>query len=82
MNDWRLSGNHDYLKGKSFKRVSFPFYSMSDHEHCELCWGKFSNFQEDLHVGYCHIERNQWICETCFEDFKSMFDWTCEENYL
>lgn len=29
-----------------------------------------------LHQGYATQDDYRWICESCFEDFKEMFEWT------
>ena len=50
-----------------------------DHEHCEFCWTRFSDFEGDLHEGYCtqpsNTEKAHWICPECYNDFKERFRW-------
>lgn len=77
MGDWRLlKGQEQYLKGVSlvFQEYS-PADSSNDHDHCEFCMGKFGFGLSDLHVGYSTLNKYHWICEECFNDFQSQFDW-------
>jgi len=46
-----------------------------DHDHCAFCWEKFSEAEGNLHEGYCTFDKNHWVCERCFNDFKGMFKW-------
>ena len=40
--DWRLGGN-DFLKGLTLRWKAYYQWSESwDHDHCELCWRRFS----------------------------------------
>lgn len=85
--DWRLRGQEDCLMGaelihKSFKsdlpKVLMPDEDLrqyNDHEHCEFCFAKISENDEDLHEGYCTRDKYHWICPKCFEDFKNEFAW-------
>lgn len=69
----------DYLHNKKLILRKF-IDDGCDHEHCELCWNKFSNYSEDLHFGYFEPTSKSWICETCVNDFKELFRWTIEET--
>jgi len=41
-NDWRRTGQEQYLKGLRLSWKRFQAYSGNwDHEHCEFCWRKF-----------------------------------------
>ena len=75
--EWRLNNQIKYLYKKEVKKVYFRKKGMNDHEHCEFCWDKFSERPGDLHEGYMTMYRGQerWICETCYQDFKEMFEW-------
>lgn len=73
--DWRLTNQMKYLHRAKLMRVPFSAALTNDHEHCEFCWAKFGEDQESLHVGYCTLDKYRWICETCFSDFSSMFEW-------
>ncbi len=36
-----------------------------DHEHCALCWGKISEYENDSPEGY--TDGKHWICPPCYE---------------
>lgn len=79
-NDWRLRGQEDYLMGKTLYFIRFQKHSEKwDHEHCDFCWAKFSDFEGDLHEGYCTGTDNKgseyWVCPECYNDFKDRFEW-------
>lgn len=78
MEDWRLSVPRDDLYGKTLKKCHWHATESNDHDHCEFCWAKFSEREEDLHEGYCTMQDSRWICEECFHDFKEMFGWKIE----
>lgn len=79
MEDWRLTNQMDYLYRKKLKKARFSEFPEKDHEHCSFCWEKFSHFEDTLDDGYCTLDAYDWICNTCFEDFKVMFEWeVCE----
>lgn len=74
--DWRLQGQEKYLTEVKLIRTPFaPLSKTWDHEHCEFCWAKFSNHEDDLHNGYVTEDKRTWICPECYEDFKEMFRW-------
>lgn len=76
MEDWRLQGQENYLCGVSLMKEIWRMRSQdSDHDHCEFCWAKFSERDEDLHQGYTTDDRRYWICENCYNDFKGEFHW-------
>lgn len=77
--DWRLTNQINYLYMLKLKKEAFKKTDRSDHEHCEFCFGKFSENQGDLHFGYCTLDRYHWICDRCFGDFKDLFKWTLEQ---
>ena len=73
-NDWRRSGQENYLKGVVLQLETYaPPRPSWDHEHCEFCNSKISQHAEDLPRGYATPDRYRWICETCFEDFREEF---------
>ncbi|MDR1162828.1 MAG: hypothetical protein LBM17_03195 [Candidatus Accumulibacter sp.] len=78
MEDWRLQGQEEYLQNAILERKRYRRYSQSwDHDHCEFCWEKFSlEIPGALQVGYATTDNDRWICDACFEDFKSRFNWT------
>ena len=67
-----------YLHNKriQLKRIE---YESDQHEHCELCWARFSLHKDDLQFGYYESDSRSWICQTCCKDFKDLFKWTVEE---
>lgn len=76
MADWRLNGQERYLYGAKIKRINFLKKTMeSDHEHCEFCFEKISNYFNTTHEAYCTEDEYYWICDNCYNDFKTMFDW-------
>jgi hypothetical protein len=79
MNDWRLLDQEKYLRGVGLaKKLYRPYRAEWDHDHCEFCGAKFSARPGDLHVGYTTDDGYRWICEPCFNDFNSMFQWKVE----
>jgi len=72
--DWRLMGQEKYLNKVD---LMYAIYNESNtkHDHCEFCFAKFSSDSEDLHEGYCTLDKYRWICEDCYNDFKEMFQW-------
>ncbi len=86
--DWRLSGYNGHLDGKVFVFKKFFPSKKNDHEHCEFCWKKISNLQnleEDcVSGGYCYFNsktgQTNWICQECFENFKSKFNFKVTEE--
>ena len=74
--DWRLQGQERYLKGVKLTFKNYQQYSPNwDHDHCSFCWATFSEYEGDLHEGYCTLDHYHWVCSECFEDFKDMFCW-------
>ena len=79
--DWRLNGNQaNYLHGELLRFGPYkPRKQGSEHDHCEFCFRRFSsagkvNFAWE---GF-YTEDKRWICETCYDDFKVLFDWCLE----
>ncbi len=78
-NDWRLTNQETYLKGAELEHRAWKQPRPEwDHDHCEFCWTKFA--EESLipdaeHSGYATADRMHWVCETCFADFREMFEW-------
>ena len=68
-----------YLHNKELCLKEFAC-DLSDHDHCELCWARFSMNEGDLHSGYYDSDTNSWICKTCYSDFKDLFNWSDENN--
>lgn len=81
-NDWRLTNQKNYLFRAIFKKTVFRKTATRDHEHCEFCWDKFGEEEKLLHSGYCTLDNYRWVCEQCFHDFQSEFDWQIVDNYF
>ena len=47
----------------------------SDHEHCEFCLEKISNYPNTIHDAYCTEDEYHWVCDNCYNDFKTRFNW-------
>ena len=82
--DWGITNQESFLMEKELYHIAFVKYSDQwDHEHCEFCWARFSDFEGDLHEGYCTESSNtkeaHWICPECYDDFKERFKWTVHE---
>lgn len=43
------------------------------HEHCIFCTQKITT--RDNRVCYFNAHYSSWICQTCYEDFKHLFNW-------
>jgi len=79
-NDWRLRTQEKYLMNDKLRKQTYAVPSLTwNHDHCEFCWATFSEQGEDLHEGYCSLDKKNWICEQCFQDFKDLFKFTLAE---
>ena len=78
MNDWRLTNQKLYLDGVKLVKSNILSYPDKDHEHCCFCWGKFGKYDDMLKIGYCTADARFWVCETCYNDFKILFNWIAE----
>ena len=77
-----MNGQEEYLKDCTLKRTPYVRRSeRNDHEHCEFCWMKFSEYEGDLREGCVTTANGQeyWICPKCCKDFKRLFGWTVED---
>lgn len=75
MEDWRLSrGQEDYLSGVVFhkERMLPQPQDLGFHKHCELCWTTLSPYGTDEHEGYVSENRQYWLCQSCFQEFKNI----------
>lgn len=57
-----------------------PFEDYKDgweHEHCEFCSDRID---KNTSSAYSTNDNYHWICETCYNDFKEMFEWIVKEN--
>lgn len=53
--DWRLTNQINYLYMLKLKKEAFKKTDRSDHEHCEFCFGKFSENQETYILVIAHL---------------------------
>jgi hypothetical protein len=77
-NDWRLTTQLNYLKGVALEWREYTTYSPAwEHDHCSFCWAKFMEAGKggDLAAGYCTADQYHWVCQSCFNDFRAMFEW-------
>jgi len=77
--DWRLQGQ-EWLREELLRFKSYlPPKPGFEHDHCEFCW---LPFRSEPHAGVANegyvTGDKRWICETCYEDFKLLFDWVLE----
>jgi hypothetical protein len=82
--DWRLMGQERYLQGVKLEWKEWHQTRDNwDHDHCEFCFAKFMDYDSPdiLHWGYTDSEEYRWVCKTCFEDFKEMFEWKLVESF-
>ena len=78
MDDWRLNGQDSYLLRVKLFKKAFKAWGYYDHAHCDFCWDKFSENKDDLNWGYCTLDEDHWVCETCYNDFNHLFEWDAE----
>jgi len=83
LNDWRIMGQPGYLFGKRLYRTNYVnlYECAKSHAHCEFCFDILSANDNDLHEGYYEPNTNSWICDSCFNDFKVLFNWTIGGNF-
>jgi hypothetical protein len=80
MDDWRLTNQEKYLKDKVLHLKDYKDRKTStDHDHCEFCFDRFSEDNKDINRGYCTEDDYYWICPTCYNDFKDLFQWRLQE---
>ena len=57
--------NKEYLHKKLLVLKSYEG-SDGSHNHCEVCWARFSKYQCDHQYGYFEPMSSCWICPECF----------------
>jgi len=76
MNDWRLTGQEEYLYNVELKKIDVQKIKRKNdswHEHCEFCMKIISN--KNSEDAYSTINEYRWICKKCFNDFNDKFNW-------
>lgn len=78
-NEWYLLEyeNKTYLHKRVLYLKSFQG-SEGIHDHCELCWARFSKHPSDLQNGYYEPVSKSWICSDCYGELASLFEWTVD----
>ena len=73
-NDWRLMNQMEYLHRRNLLHVSYePYREGWDHDHCEFCAVTMTTETKEA---YCTEDKYHWICPSCYEDFREMFEWS------
>jgi hypothetical protein len=77
MSDWRLMGQDRYLQGRHLVLQQWrPCRAEWDHDHCAFCQRHISlplatdDDEDAVDRGYATDDGYDWICESCFADFK------------
>lgn len=81
-NGW-LTDQADHLIGAALTRSEWmPLHPADDHDHCALCWAKFSKLglPDELHVGWRTADQRYWVCQQCVDDFNVRFQWILHDN--
>jgi hypothetical protein len=78
-NGWYLLEyeNKTYLHNKMLLNIPF-LASDGTHDHCELCWARFSKHPIDFKNGYYEPKSKSWICPDCYRELAPLFGWTVE----
>jgi hypothetical protein len=81
-NDWRLTGQRNYLMGVTLVCRAWHSTPERGHAHCDFCWAKFAAFDgpDILHSGWTTPDERFWICDNCFADFRDQFGWHVEDT--
>ena len=86
MNDWReeLLYTVDETQGYSFKKIAYHSTEKSDHEHCSICFTKIGDDEhcQCEHIGFFCKETGDWLCASCFDDFKTLFNWSIDATVM
>ncbi len=78
--DWRIQGQEGYLLNKQLQHRRFcRALCVEDFDQCEFCWTVFDKDKRHPLNAYFEPVRKVWICEKCYNDFKTHFHWTVEE---
>lgn len=75
MDDWRITNQRSYLYKVKIQKCNISKFPEKDHEHCSFCWDKFGCYDGMLKEGYSTEDGRHWICESCYRDFKKVFEW-------
>ena len=67
----------DYLHNKFLIQKEY-MRKLPEHDHCELCWARFSDYPDDYHIGFYESTSSSWICPECVQEFSNLFGWKIE----
>lgn len=62
-----------YLDRLEFSKTMFKADESNDHEHCDMCWSKISEYPEVLHEAYSAKQGMVWICPNCFNKNRVLY---------
>ena len=77
--DWRITGQEGYLKGKGLYLKEVIDSTDTSKKHLPQCNFCFSIIAKGDHAYYEPIN-DVWICKKCFEDFREHFYWIVIQN--
>ena len=79
--DWRLQGQDKYLRGATLRwKKWWPYREGWDHDHCEFCQRKISEYPDDDEYGWVTEDNYRWVCDQCCENFREGFGWKLVRN--
>ena len=82
--DWRLTGQEDYLLFEKLYKLIPSEYMKSlknpefFHEHCEFCMVSIDEHPNE--ECYCTTNKYRWLCKQCFLDFNNYFKFKVIDN--
>jgi hypothetical protein len=78
--DWRITSQESYMPGLALRWARWSTKDPAwQHDHCEFCWDEFPATlgNDDSHDwGWVTADGDRWVCDECFADFRSRFQWT------
>jgi hypothetical protein len=83
-----MRGQAKYLQGATLKWMPWSAHNPEwEHDHCEFCWVHFGDrvLRDDPNTqleGWTDQDSQHWVCQSCFEDFQTSFDWKIESATL
>ena len=69
-----------YLENLKFTKTKFKADGSNDHEHCDLCWVKISEYPDDIHEAYSSNQGQFWVCPECYEKYHESYHWSLIQN--
>lgn len=72
---WWTPDQLDIVQSNTFdweRKIFAPPHLKWDHEHCIICWKRFSEYEDEQHFGYVRFNvQNQedWLCEKCYNEY-------------